>query len=179
MTRIISYHLFWFHQTIYVFESILEKISKSEVINENIILTKNFPVQNIWFQVNELDRLSESFYLKIVLRSAFFTEQCIVTMGRRESSAPQSGVVLLFSQFHKRSLIKENHNSREMRFIWCRKMLWQLIFWVEKHISIFWIWMEAKYEKLSDLWLDSLVKNSLMTLKQLLPLKVSQIIYQI
>ena len=58
-------------------------------------------------------------------------------------------------------------------------MLWQLIFWVEKHISIFWIWMEAKYEKLSDLWLDSLVKNSLMTLKQLLPLKVSQIIYQI
>ena len=39
--------------------------------------------------------------------------------------------------------------------------------------------MEAKYEKLSDLWLDSLVKNSLMTLKQLLPLKVSQIIYQI
>ena len=56
--RIISYHLFRFHQTIYVFESILEKIEK--VINENIILTKIFRVQNIWFQVKELDRLSES-----------------------------------------------------------------------------------------------------------------------
>ena len=45
-----------------------------------------------------------------------------MTMGRRESSAPQSGVVLLFSAFHKRSLTIENHNSREMRFISCRKM---------------------------------------------------------
>ena len=71
MTRIISYHLFWFHQTIYVFESILEK-KNEKVINENIILTKIFRLQHIWFQVKELDRLSESLYLKIVLRSAFF-----------------------------------------------------------------------------------------------------------
>ena len=63
----------------------------------------------------------KSVIFKNVLRSAFFTEQCIMTMGRRESSAPQSGVVLLFPAFHKRSLTIENHNSREMRFISCRK----------------------------------------------------------
>ena len=91
------------------------------MIDEKIILTKKFSRSEHLIPSERVGSIIRSAVFEYVLRSAFFTEQCIVTMGRRESSAPQSGVVLLFSQFHKRSLTKENHNSREMRFISCRK----------------------------------------------------------
>ena len=71
MTRIISYHLFWFHQTIYVFSLFYKKIWKIEVIDENIIITIFFRIQNIWFQVKELDQLSKASYLKTFYEARF------------------------------------------------------------------------------------------------------------
>ena len=123
MTRIISYHLFWFHQTIYVFSLFYKKKNMKNwsdwwEYNHNNI----FPYSEHLIPSQRVGSIIKSVIFKNVLRSAFFTEQCIMTMGRRESSAPQSGVVLLFSAFHKRSLTIENHNSREMRFISCSKM---------------------------------------------------------
>ena len=118
---LVSFHIICFDSTRpFTFFSLFKKMKNWSDLWENNF-NKTFSRSEHIISTQRVGSIIRSAVFENVLRSAFFTEQCIVTMGRRESSAPQSGVVLLFSQFHKRSLIKDSHNSREMRFILCRK----------------------------------------------------------